>query len=165
MPPRKPSKQPRSQPKTARPGVRSCGLCGKAGPLTRTECCNQWICDDEASYRLFSYARNSCSRNHRRFTLCAFHSAERHSGSWQDCSRCRKEFEVEMYVYYGTNEYNFEVLPNPPDFKPTLCSRCTTRISLGEDGYMRRGTKYFCLDCAPSPRGARGPHSGTPHSE
>ena len=25
-----------------------------------------------------------------------------------------------MYVYYGTNEYNFETLPNPPEYEPAL---------------------------------------------
>ena len=151
MPPRKPSRSPRSRPKSAPLRARRCGLCGKAGPLTRTECCNQWICDDEASYRLFSYARISCSRNHRRFTLCGFHSAEGHSGAWQECPRCRDEFETEMYVYYGTNEYNFEILPNPPQFEPTLCSKCKRRITLGEDGYTRRGAKYTCMTCEPPP--------------
>jgi hypothetical protein len=129
-----------------------CGLCGKAGPLTKTDCCNQWICDDEASYQLFSYSRKSCSRNHRRLTLCGFHFAEGHAGAWQECPRCRREFEPEMYVYYGTNHYNFEILQNPPSFKPTLCAKCKTRINLGEAGYMRQGTKYFCLDCKPPPR-------------
>ena len=27
-----------------------CGLCGKRGNLTKTECCGQWICDDEDNY-------------------------------------------------------------------------------------------------------------------
>ena len=49
-----------------------------------------------------------------------------------------------MYVWYGTNEYNFEKLQNPPKFKPTLCDDCGRRISLGEDGYMVSGEKYFC---------------------
>jgi len=56
-----------------------------------------------------------------------------------------------MYVYYGTNEYNFEVLPNPPQFEPTLCSKCKRRITLGEDGYTRRGAKYTCMNCEPPP--------------
>ncbi len=38
-----------------------CGLCGKTKKLTKTECCDQWICDDEDKYVIFSYARNSCS--------------------------------------------------------------------------------------------------------
>src|SRR5512136_2648141 len=53
-----------------------CGLCGKTKKLTKTECCNQWICDDEDKYVLFSYATNSCLRNHRRYTLCGYHHFE-----------------------------------------------------------------------------------------
>lgn len=78
-----------------------CGLCGKAKRLQQTECCGNWICDDEDSYRLFSFSRNSCSRNHRRYTLCGNHAGEEHNGTWQDCPQCRDEIETEMYVYYG----------------------------------------------------------------
>ena len=53
-----------------------------------------------------------------------------------------------MYVWYGTNEYNFETLPNPPAYKPTKCSQCGTIIDLGEDGYSRDGKQYFCEDCS-----------------
>jgi len=124
-----------------------CGLCGKRGRLTRTPCCGNWICDDEANYRPFSFARNSCSRNHGRFTLCAFHLNEGHPGLWQECGECRKQFEPELYVYYGTNEYNFAILPDPPAFAPTLCSSCGERIALGEGGYSIRKGKYFCTRC------------------
>lgn len=99
-----------------------CGLCGKAGKLAKTECCGQLICDDEENYVLFSYARNSCSRNHRRFTLCGYHHNEGHPGSWKDCPRCREDFKTEDYVYSGTNEYNFEKLENPPAYEPTKCA-------------------------------------------
>jgi hypothetical protein len=124
-----------------------CGLCGKTTNLTKTECCGNWICDDEHNYRLFSYARNSCHRNHSCYTVCAAHHAEGHSGRWQDCAECRKNWETEIYVWYSTNEYNFEKLENPPEFKPTLCHDCGRRISLGEDGYMVSGGKYFCQRC------------------
>jgi len=112
-----------------------CGLCGKTKNLTKTDCCGQWICDDDDNYVLFSYDRNSCSRNHRRFTLCGSHLSEVHSGNWQTCQECRENIEAEMYVYYGTNEYNFEKLVNPPKFKPTYCTTCNKVISLGEDEY------------------------------
>lgn len=37
--------------------LRVCGLCGEAAkPLTRTECCENLICDDEDEYVMFSYA-------------------------------------------------------------------------------------------------------------
>jgi len=29
-----------------------------------------------------------------------------------------------MYVYYGTNEYNFIKLENPPRYAPTCCAGC-----------------------------------------
>ena len=126
---------------------RQCGLCGKTRKLTRTECCGQWICDDEDQYVLFSYARNSCSRNHRRFTLCGYHAAEGHPGSWKTCRKCRDGFETELYVYYGTNEYNVDRLPNPPAYRPTRCSRCRAVIVLSADGYSMTGREYRCERC------------------
>ena len=124
-----------------------CGLCGATGNLTRTNCCGQWICDDEDQYVIFSYARNSCSRNHRRYTLCAHHSDAGHEGTWQDCLKCRAEFGTEMYVYRGTNEYNFKKLTKPPAFEPTSCTQCGKRINLGEGGWSYKAGQYRCLDC------------------
>jgi hypothetical protein len=129
----------------------SCGLCGKTGKITHTECCGNSICDDEDQYQVFSYARNSCSRNHRRYTLCGFHFSEEHVGAWQHCAQCRGDFETEMYVYYGTNEYNFESLSDPPEFEPTLCADCGAVISLSKDAYTRASGEYFCERCCPSP--------------
>ncbi len=124
-----------------------CGLCGKTEKLTKTECCGQWICDDEDQYVMFSYARNSCSRNHHRYTLCGYHYSEGHKGHWQDCAECRKAFDTEMYVYYGTNEYNFEKLRNPPAYKPSRCSKCGKVIKLGVDGYTITNQGYICETC------------------
>ena len=125
-----------------------CGICGSTSKrLIRTECCGNLICDDEDEYIPFSYARNSCSRNHRRLTLCGSHFEEGHGGDWKDCEKCRKGVETEMYVWYGTNEYNFEKLPNPPDFEPTLCRECGRRIRLGEDGYSVGSQGYLCEEC------------------
>ena len=129
-----------------------CGLCGKTRNLTRTECCGHWICDDEHEYVLFSYARNSCHRNHSRYTLCAYHHNERHAGNWKTCQKCRESLETEMYVWYGTNEYNFEKLENPPAYEPTRCASCGRVIRLGEDGYtITPDGKYFCVECADLP--------------
>jgi hypothetical protein len=125
-----------------------CGLCGKTKNLTRTECCGNWICDDEHKYVMFSYARNSCHRNHSRYTLCAFHFNEGHAGDWKDCPKCRQELETEMYVWYGTNEYNFEKLDNPPDFEPTKCANCGKVIRLAYDGYSYGAGGYRCMDCS-----------------
>jgi len=123
------------------------GLCRKTTNLTKTECCNNWICDDEDQYVSFSYARNSCFRNHRRYTLCGYHHAEGHSGHWKECSQCREDTETEMYVYYGTNEYNFEKLENPPDYEPTKCSKCGVVIKLGAEGFTQSGDEYWCEAC------------------
>lgn len=125
-----------------------CGLCGKTKNLTKTGCCGNWICDDSHKYVLFSYARNSCFRNHNHYTLCAYHHANGHKGRWQDCPRCRKSFEPEIYVWYGTNEYNFEKLEHPPEFAPTHCSGCGCVISLVDDAYVAAGHKYWCESCA-----------------
>ena len=133
-------------PSSAKPVAR-CGLCGMTRGLTKTECCGNWICDDEHKYVIFSYARNCCSRNHRRYTLCGYHFNEGHPGNWQDCPKCRDTFETEMYVYYGTNEYNFEILPNPPACEPTKCADCGKVIRLGTDGHSMRGDQYWCELC------------------
>lgn len=129
--------------------VPKCGLCGKTKNLIKTECCGQWICDDEDKYVMFSYARNSCYRNHRRYTLCGYHFNEGHHGHWKDCPECRNFCETEMYVWYGTNEYNFEKLENPPAYAPTRCSSCNEIIILGEDAYSRKGNEYLCEKCFP----------------
>ena len=52
-----------------------------------------------------------------------------------------------VFVWYGTNEYNFVKLQNPPEYVPTKCSRCGVVICLGEDGHsISPGRKYFCDD-------------------
>ncbi len=104
---------------------------------------------------MFSYARNSCSRNHCHYTLCGFHYAEGHSGDWKDCAECRESFETEMYVWYGTNEYNFEKLPNPPKYEPTHCADCGKVIRLGQDGYSTKGDQYSCDRCTVKRMGER----------
>ena len=124
-----------------------CGLCGKTKNLIKTDCCGQWICDDEHEYVAFSHARNSCRRNHRRFTLCGHHFANEHTGDWKECPACRNSFKTEMYVWYGTNEYNFEKLENPPYYEPTRCNSCNKVIVLAEEGYSTKGDEYMCEKC------------------
>ena len=127
----------------------ACGLCGATENLMRTECCNEWICDDEDEYVLFSYERNSCSRNHGRYTLCGYHWTEGHDGNWMTCPHCKSDFEgdLEMYVYYGTNEYNFKMLPNPPKFEPTKCTECSEIIDKSMGGYSEGSDGVFCMKC------------------
>lgn len=127
-----------------------CGLCGKSKKLTKTECCNNWICNDNDQYVLFSYARNSCWRNHDRYTVCGFHSHEEHKGKWLDCKKCLNSFDTEDYVDMATNEYNFEKLKNPPSFGPTLCAECGRVIVRAEEGFTMVPKKgYVCEDCSP----------------
>jgi hypothetical protein len=57
-----------------------------------------------------------------------------------------------MYVWYGTNEYNFEKLANPPAYEPTHCASCGQVIRLAEDGYVLHPTRgYLCLACGNLP--------------
>lgn len=96
---------------------------------------------------MFSFAENSCFRNHERYTLCGIHHTESHEGRWQDCLKCRKELKTEMYVYFGTNEFNFEVLENPPKYKPTHCISCGEVIVLSDGGYSSTYKGYQCWRC------------------
>jgi hypothetical protein len=52
-----------------------------------------------------------------------------------------------MYVWYGTNEFNFEKLLNPPEYAPTTCVGCGTIINLSEDGYSHGPDGYRCEVC------------------
>ena len=126
-----------------------CGLCGQSTkPLRKTECCDNWICDDWSDYQMFSFAHNSCSRNHEKYTICSTHYTEKHDGIWQDCQECRVIDATEMYVYYATNEYNFVKLQNPPEFEPTYCTSCNTLLILGEGGFTQSNEGYFCEKCS-----------------
>ena len=146
---KKPPTRITKPPKTQKPDADAprCGLCGADENLTRTECCGEWICDDEDSYVIFSFARNSCHRNHRRVTLCAYHHNEGHRGRWQNCKKCRESFPTEIYVWYGTSEYNFTKLENPPAYEATCCSGCKTVIKLSGGGYSEGSDGIFCEKC------------------
>jgi hypothetical protein len=141
--------QSKTSKRTQKKDTPRCGLCGKTKNLTKTDCCDQWICDDEDQYVMFSFARNSCHRNHDRYTLCAYHYHEGHTGDWKTCEKCKADFEsdLEMYVYYATNEYNFEKMENPPEYEPTKCAKCGSVIVLSEDAYTMSGEGYFCEKC------------------
>lgn len=53
-----------------------------------------------------------------------------------------------MYVWYGTNEYNFVKLENPPSYEPTRCKKCNAVIKLGVDAYTRSSEGYSCESCS-----------------
>jgi len=103
------------------------GLCGATENLVKTECCDTWICDDEDKYVMFSYERNSCHRNHDRYTLCSYHHKEKHPGHWKTCEKCKKEqkSDIEMFAHMGTDEYNFEYLDEIPSSESKRCQKCS----------------------------------------
>ena len=121
-----------------------CGLCGSTKKsLTKTACCNNWICDDQDSYVIFSYARNSCYRNHDRYTLCSTHFHEGHTGKWQNCKKCKDSFDLPNYVDMGTNEHNFEVLENPE--KVTIsCINCKFTADTVAAFAVQTSKGYYC---------------------
>ena len=94
-------------------GSERCGLCFQGPPVVRAECCGNWICAPVG-------ARAKCEEKHSRFTICGIHDTEGHDGDWKTCASCRDEYEPEMYVYYGTNEYNFDRLKEVPEYAPTF---------------------------------------------
>jgi hypothetical protein len=122
----------------------TCGLCGKkTKDLTKTPCCDNWICDDVHEYVLFSYDTNSCYRNHDRYTLCATHSRENHAGIWQECKKCKNEYPIENYVDFGTNDFNFEKLKNPP--KVTIkCVSCGFQSNTAQDFAYQTSNGWYC---------------------
>lgn len=127
-----------------------CGLCGKTEKLKKTECCGNWICDDEDKYVLMSFERNSCSRNHHKFTVCSYHHSEKHPGNWENCDLCRKQHDdnPEMFVYLATNEYNFEIPDDLPTFEPKRCLVCSKIIRQGRETYsVSTDDGLTCSNC------------------
>ncbi len=126
-----------------------CGLCGSTKNLTKTDCCDNWICDDLDQYEMFSFSHNSCMQNHFKYTICGHHFHSGHTGKWQECQQCLEDFKdnMELFVEFSTNEYNFEILENPPEFKPTLCSKCGRRIKIGQESYTVHKKEFICSDC------------------
>ena len=123
--------------------LQQCGLCGKTDNLTKTPCCGNWVCDDAHTYVPFSYASNSCYRNHDRYTLCSYHFHNNHPGNWQTCQHCKDEFEMEGYVDFGTNDANFEKLKNPP--KVTIkCVNCSFKSGTAQDFSFQTSKGWYC---------------------
>ena len=124
-----------------------CGICGKSTKLMKLECCNNWICDDYDNYLIFNTNSVSCHRNHDRYTLCSIHFHQAHEGTWQDCEECKKNMKPEIYIWHGTNEFNFEKLKEIPKFEPTKCLKCQRVINLGREPYAVIGDQYECFHC------------------
>gem|GEM_PF-2220123 len=125
-----------------------CGLCGKTENLVRTDCCGVWICDEGRGNADLSHSMSSCYGKHDLYTLCSYHFSHRHKGDWKNCAACRKSFEIEMYVWYGTNEFNISKLKDPPVYEPTKCIDCGGVIVLSSDHYARNADGYRCHNCS-----------------
>ena len=122
---------------------KACGLCGTTKNLIKTPCCDNWICDDADQYIIFSFAKNSCYRNHDRYTLCSVHHHSNHKGKWQECTKCKKDYAIEHYVDYTTNEFNFEKLQNPP--KITIkCINCGFESNTIQDFAFQTNKDFYC---------------------
>ena len=126
-----------------------CGLCGERRKQRQlSDCCSNWVCGNEGDCTMFSYSRDICVRNHRRFTLCAFHHAEKHGGDWKTCGVCLKSFDAEIYAWYGTNRYNFEKLQHVPTFTPRHCNACGRVLSAANGGFTNFPSGGIaCEDC------------------
>lgn len=96
-----------------------CSLCEKKNQeaylanglgLTKTNCCDHWICDDDHTYKLNSYLENSCYRNHSKQTICGIHYKSGHKGLWKSCKECKNDIKKTIYDDQSTNKYNFDKL-------------------------------------------------------
>lgn len=117
-----------------------CGLCGKQGRLTRTECCNRLVCDDRDDTILFIPSRPQCEYMHARYTVCSVHHNDGHDGAidWRECAQCRVYFaEFESYVGFGTSSFNFaeDQWDEVPTFEPTYCSKCKGMMKLNSEAH------------------------------
>ncbi|GMI46648.1 hypothetical protein TrCOL_g11440 [Triparma columacea] len=118
-----------------------CGATESEVDIQLTECCGAPICDNEGEYQMFSYSRDFCARSHRRYTRCAAHSNEGHSGDWRDCERCDENMggggANEPRCWYSTNGFN--LTPGlesrmPQGMNITKgCDGCGKRITPGHD--------------------------------
>lgn len=117
----------------------ACGLCGQnSQQITMTECCNNPICDNED-------VRHSCFFNHFRYTLCAYHMKESHTGRYKDCERCIADFSQPYDDDYKM--YYFKTEPEKKGIKLT-CSNCGFKSEnslLFSDKKSIRSTKRYCV--------------------
>ena len=91
--------------------------------LTRTNCCNNWICNDEHTYKLNTFSLHSCMRNHSKYTICALHYSNNHKGEWKKCQKCIGEYDKNVYNDRCTNKYNFET-NNAVKKEKIFCCNC-----------------------------------------
>jgi hypothetical protein len=124
-----------------------CGICGKAENIIQTPCCKNDICTDE-HIPYYLNEPDNCSQRHNRNTICGHHYNYKHEGQWQNCEKCKNSLMTEIYVWYGTNKFNFVKLDKLPKYELTVCCRCKSRIKLGEEGFLNYRNRYYCSSCA-----------------
>jgi hypothetical protein len=97
----------------------------------QTECCSNWICNDQHMYKVNSFIKNSCARNHDRYTLCGSHYQNEHKGDWKKCKKCQAEYNKVIYDDLATNKHNFEKLK--VEKEELWCRNCSfTSYNLSE---------------------------------
>ena len=131
-----------------------CGLCGKQGPLRRTDCCNRPVCDDYHKYQVNTFSRVSCSRNHERYTICGNHKREhpKETCHWQECFKCLTGYsDLESYAGQGTSYCNFadDAWDDAPPFEPTHCAKCGKLVKLNGEDYTRVPDRKGSILCDP----------------
>ncbi len=110
-----------------------CELCDEEENLILTDCCKNWVCNDEDQLATFSISINQCYQNHFKNTLCGFHYREGHKEpNWKTCQQCKDYFSPEEYCYFSTNSNNFDI------------TRCT---AAAEAPHIVHKTKLYCMKC------------------
>ena len=140
----------RGKPKISKRNRPKCGLCGSTENLTKTPCCDNWICaPDDFILSSPAYNITNCFENHMRKTLCGFHFINDHIGNWKTCRECKDSFadSIAIYANMGVNKYNFEILANPPKHAPTYCIECRKFIDIEIEAFAVDDNNYICSKC------------------
>jgi hypothetical protein len=69
-----------------------------------------------------TFLKNSCRRNHDKYTLCGQHFREKHIGDWKKCKICKNQNSDVDYTNLSTNNFNFEKLNIQK--KEIKCANC-----------------------------------------
>ena len=112
-----------SKPKSEKPRAASCS---KTGKLRKTQCCGNWVCDDHDKYVPFSYAQKQLQPGiMTTIPSAGIITMKGMEATGKTARNAATYFETEMYVWYGTNDYNFEKLETRPS------SNRLTALSVG----------------------------------
>lgn len=123
-----------------------CKLCGCKDSLCKTECCGQTICNVPVDSSALTYPRETCSRAHRKYTLCSYHYHFRHAApDWRECTQCAEN----KMTWLSHNGYNFTPLTHPPKGRmfTQRCSTCYRRIHQGFDVFSVVDGQLKCKTC------------------